>query len=416
MGIVQRSLIDGRYVVERPLGGGGMARVYLAHDEVLDRDVALKILRDRYAEDEEFVERFRREARSAASLSHPNIVAVYDRGRTEDGAYFIAMEYAPGGTLKERIRREGALTPAAAVGVAGQIADALWAAHEKGVIHRDIKSQNVLVTRSGDVKVADFGIARATSSASSGATAEGFVLGTAGYMSPEQAKGEPVGPASDLYSLGVVLYEMLTGSLPYEAESPIGTATRHVTEPVPSPRRANPGVPEPLAALTMKLLAKRAEERYPGAAALAADLRRVGSGLRPVAAGAQNTEKMTVPLPPLPPGKEWLTKRMAVQPPVAAPPGRGPRACRKGTRKALARHPGAVRRYAPARRDHPGFDARRHRSVWRGGRQRAGAGPRSDVRRDGRDRSRRGRPEAGASGRSSERHGARRRDDRAGPR
>ena len=220
MSIVQRSLIDGRYVVERPLGGGGMAQVYLAHDEVLDRDVALKILRDRYAEDEEFVERFRREARSAASLSHPNIVAVYDRGRTEDGAYFIAMEYAPGGTLKERIRREGALTPAAAVGVAGQIADALSAAHEKGVIHREIKPQNVLVTRSGDVKVTDFGIARATSSASSGATAEGFVLGTADYMAPEQAKGEPVGPASDLYSLGVVLYEMLTGQLALRSGEP----------------------------------------------------------------------------------------------------------------------------------------------------------------------------------------------------
>src|SRR3712207_6014910 len=166
-----------------------MAEVYLAHDEVLDRDVALKILRHQYADDEQFVERFRREARSAAGLSHPNIVSIYDQGRSEDGAYYIAMEYVPQGTLKERISRYGALDPDAAAGVALQIADALQAAHEKGVIHRDIKPQNVLVTRTGDVKVTDFGIARA---ASSTVTATSAVLGTAGYMSPEQAMGKPV--------------------------------------------------------------------------------------------------------------------------------------------------------------------------------------------------------------------------------
>lgn len=185
-----------------------MARVYLAHDEVLDRDLAIKVLREQYADDEEFVERFRREAKSAASLSHPNIVSVYDQGRSEDGAYYMAMEYVPRGTLKDPIKRDGALAPVAAVGVAIQIAEALSAAHSKGVIHRDIKPQNVLVTSTGDVKVADFGIAKAA--AFSTATATGVVLGTAGYMSPEQAKGEPVGPWSDLYSLGVVLYEMLS--------------------------------------------------------------------------------------------------------------------------------------------------------------------------------------------------------------
>ena len=148
---MQRTVIDDRYTLVELLGSGGMAQVYLAHDEVLDRDVALKILRGPYAEDEEFVERFRLEARSAAGLSHPNIVFVYDQGRSEDGAYYIAMEYVPRGTLKDRIRRDGALAPEAAVGIALQIADALQAAHEKGVIHRDIKPQNVLVTQTGDV-------------------------------------------------------------------------------------------------------------------------------------------------------------------------------------------------------------------------------------------------------------------------
>src|SRR5215210_2323670 len=238
---MQQTLIDDRYTLVEPLGGGGMAKVYLAHDEVLGRDVALKILMDMYAEDEEFVERFRREARSAASLSHPNIVQVYDQGRSEDGAYYIAMEYVAGGTLKDRIVRDGAIEPGAATGVGSQIADALQAAHEKGVIHRDIKPQNVLVTGTGDVKVTDFGIARA---ASSPLTATSAVLGTAGYMSPEQAMGEPVGPQSDLYSLGVVLYEMLTGDIPYRAESPIAQAMMHVNERPRSPREVNPEDPE----------------------------------------------------------------------------------------------------------------------------------------------------------------------------
>ena len=312
--------MDDRYTLIELLGSGGMAQVYLAHDEVLDRDVALKILRHQYAEDEEFVERFRREARNAAGLSHPNIVSVYDQGRSEDGAYYIAMEYVPGGTLKDRIRRDGALGPNAAAGVALQIADALQAAHEKGVIHRDIKSQNVLVTRTGDVKVTDFGIARA---ASSPVTATGVVLGTAGYMSPEQAMGKPVGPRSDLYSLGVVLYEMLTGELPYNAESPVAQAMKHVNEPPRSPREVNPDVPEALEALTANLLAKNPEDRYTGAAGLIDDLERVRSGLPPAA--AKETERMAASLPPSPGGQ---TKRTAAQPPVTVPveaPERGGR-------------------------------------------------------------------------------------------
>jgi eukaryotic-like serine/threonine-protein kinase len=309
--VVQRTLIDDRYTLVEPLGGGGMAKVYLAHDEVLGRDVALKILRDMYAEDEEFVERFRREARSAASLSHPNIVQVYDQGRSEDGAYYIAMEYVAGGTLKDRILRDGAIEPGAATGVGSQIADALQAAHEKGVIHRDIKPQNVLVTGTGDVKVTDFGIARA---ASSPLTATSAVLGTAGYMSPEQAMGEPVGPQSDLYSLGVVLYEMLTGDLPYRAESPISQAMMHVNEPPRSPREANPEVSEPLDALTLKLLSKNPEDRHVSAGALANDLDRIRAGFPPVSTATGETGRMTAPPPP-----GGRTRKTVTQPPATAP-------------------------------------------------------------------------------------------------
>lgn len=319
--LVQKTSIDNRYTLVELLGSGGMAQVYIAHDEVLDRDVALKILREQYADDEEFVERFRREARSAAGLSHPNIVSVYDQGRSEDGAYYMAMEYVPGGTLKDRIWRDGALAPDVAAGVALQIADALQAAHERGVIHRDIKPQNVLVTGSGGIKVADFGIARAASATR--VTRTDHILGTAGYMSPEQAKGELVGPGSDLYSLGVVLYEMLIGNLPYEADSALAQTMKHINELPPSPREANPEVPEALNAVTMKLLAKNPERRYPSAAALISDLERARSAL-PLAR-AEETEKMTTSRSPSP---KTRTRRMTAKPPVTAPmkaPGGGKR-------------------------------------------------------------------------------------------
>src|SRR5918999_3804763 len=281
-GSVPRTLIDDRYELRGPVGSGGMADVFLAHDEVLDRDVALKLLKDQYAENEEFVERFKREAQSAAALSHPNIVSIFDRGASEDGTYYIAMEYLSGGTLKDRILKRGALPARTAAAVALQIAEALRAAHDRDVVHRDIKPHNILITGTGDVKVTDFGIARAASSSTM--TRTGHILGTAHYISPEQAMGEPVGPASDLYSLGVVLYEMLTGELPFDADTPLGIAMKHVNGHLVPPQELNAEVPDGINAITMKLLAKDPKDRYASDAELTEDLGRVIAGLDPTGA------------------------------------------------------------------------------------------------------------------------------------
>ena len=282
--------MDNRYSIVRPLGDGGMARVYLAHDEILDRDVALKVLWEYFASDDEFVGRFEREARSAASLSHPNIVQVFDRGETESGTAYMAMEYVPGGTLKDRISREGPLSPEDAAGVAIQIAEALGAAHGRGVIHRDIKPHNVLISESGEAKVTDFGIARAA--AATTATRTGRVLGTAGYMSPEQALGQRVDQRTDLYSLGVVLFEMLTGGLPFRGESPITVSMKHVNEPPPPPKEIKPDLPEGANALVLKLLAKNPDDRYADAWALIDDLQKMRAGLPLAAAYAAPSPAM----------------------------------------------------------------------------------------------------------------------------
>ena len=282
MNLMQQSALGDRYTLVEPLGDGGMAKVFLASDNSLGREVALKVLREQYADDEEFVERFRREAISAATLNHPGIVQVYDRGRAADGSFYIAMEYVPGGTLKEHIRAKGALAPREAAEIASRVADALALAHEHGIVHRDIKPQNVLLTASGEAKVSDFGIARAASTKTM--TQTNSVLGTLAYMSPEQVRGERVGPASDLYSLGVVLYEMLTGELPYRGEDPIATAMKHLEEPPRNPREVNPAVSQELGALVVKLLAKDPQDRYASAASLSEDLRRVRDGSQPVVA------------------------------------------------------------------------------------------------------------------------------------
>jgi eukaryotic-like serine/threonine-protein kinase len=214
MASIQRdTIIDGRYRVIKRLGSGGMADVYSAEDQQLGRRVALKLLYHRLAEDEQFVERFRREASSAAGLQHPSIVSIFDRGEW-DGTYYIAMEYVEGRTLKDIIRERGPAPPEAAVDVVLQILRAARFAHQRGVVHRDIKPQNVLVDGEGRIKVADFGIARA---GASDMTETGSVMGTAQYLSPEQAQGRPVDARSDLYSIGIVLYEMITGRVPVDA-------------------------------------------------------------------------------------------------------------------------------------------------------------------------------------------------------
>ena len=268
-----RNLIDQRYELRTLVGSGGMADVYLAGDEVLGREVALKLLKDRYAENEEFVKRFKREAKSAAALSSPYIVPIFDRGETEDGTYYITMEYLPGGTLQDRIKTPGALRPQAAAEVALQVADALKAAHARGVVHRDIKPRNILLADSGHVKVTDFGIAWAADATTISHT--GDILGSVKYMSPEQAVGEQVGPASDIYSLGVVLYEMLTGRVPFEVETPADVPIRHAVAPPRRPKEVDPEVPENLDAIAMRLLATNPEDRYGSANELIQELQRV---------------------------------------------------------------------------------------------------------------------------------------------
>jgi eukaryotic-like serine/threonine-protein kinase len=274
MTVSDEKLDDERYDRERLLGSGGMSEVYLAYDLRLGRrPVALKVLRHQYASNEQFIRRFRREASNAASLSgEDNIVAIYDRGEMEDGAYYIAMEYVAGGTLEDRIHTRGALPPGEAADIVLQVAQALQAAHRRGIIHRDVKPQNILLTELGKVKVADFGIARAASLTT--LTMEGSVMGTPYYISPEQADGAEAKPQSDLYSLGVVLYEMLTGELPFKGDTPIAIVMQHLHHQVRPPREINLEVPERLNAITIRLLAKEPEQRYPDAAALIDDLKR----------------------------------------------------------------------------------------------------------------------------------------------
>src|SRR5215207_1349116 len=276
----------GHYSLCEPLGSGGMAEVFLAHDEILERDVALKILKEQYADNGGFVERFRREARSAASLYHPHIIVVYDWGRSANGTYCMAMEYASGGTLKDRIRKDGPLPPQMAVEVASQIAQALEFAHERGMIHRDVKPHNVLLSEAGKAKVADFGIAQAAAATTT--SRSNSIPGTASYMSPEQAKGGRVSPASDLYSLGIVLYE---------AEDPVALSIKHAEERPQSPRDANLKVPEVLEGLTLRLLAKDPTDRYQNATELLEDLRRVRDGLPLAFADAEHVATNRAVLP-----------------------------------------------------------------------------------------------------------------------
>jgi len=284
------TVFDGRYRIVRKLGTGGMADVYLAEDQELGRRVAIKILNDRHAADDQFVERFRREAKNAAGLSHPNIVSVYDRG-TAEGTYYIAMEYLDGRSLKELIVSRGPAPVKTAVEYARQILAAVGFAHRHGIVHRDIKPHNVLVAGDeGRLKVTDFGIAR---SGASQMTEVGSIIGTAQYLSPEQARGAPVDQTSDLYAVGVVLYELLTGQVPFTGDTPLEIAMKHLSEVPKPPSELRPEVPHDLDLVVLRALAKDPADRYQTAEEMDADLDRVLKGL-PV--GAETAEAATAVL------------------------------------------------------------------------------------------------------------------------
>ena len=303
---------DKRYVIKRKLGSGGMAVVYLAEDQELGRPVALKLLDDRHASDEQFVERFRREAQSAAGLNHPNIVSIFDRGHAA-GTYYIAMEYLDGRTLKELLVRNGPTPVPIAIDYARQILGALSFAHRNGIVHRDIKPHNIIVGSDGRLKVTDFGIAR---SGASQMTEAGSIVGTAQYLSPEQARGAPVDPRSDLYSLGIVLYEMLTGSVPFTGDTPVEIAMKHLSQVPEPPSTLRPEVPHDLDAVVMRSLAKAPEQRYDSAEEMDADLARVARG---VSVSRETEDAMTQVLS----GAGVATAQTMVQRPrtaVAPPP------------------------------------------------------------------------------------------------
>jgi serine/threonine-protein kinase len=286
------TLFDGRYRIMRKLGAGGMADVYLAEDQELGRRVAIKILNGRHANDDQFIERFRREAKNAAALNHPNIVSIYDRGEAED-TYYIAMEFLDGRSLKELIVGRGAAPMNVAIEYARQILSALRFAHRHGIVHRDIKPHNVLVDAEGRVKVTDFGIARAGTSQM---TETGSIVGTAQYLSPEQARGGEVDPRSDLYSLGVVLYELLTGKTPFEGETPVEIAMKHLSNAPKPPSKLRPEVPPALDKVVLRALAKDPDDRYQSADEMEADLERVARGA-PVSAATAATQVMRVSPP-----------------------------------------------------------------------------------------------------------------------
>ncbi|MCL6516422.1 Stk1 family PASTA domain-containing Ser/Thr kinase [Alicyclobacillus sp.] len=265
-------LLGGRYDLQEEIGGGGMAVVYRAIDTWLGRQVAVKMLRTQFAGDEEFVRRFRREAQSAASLSHPNIVNLYDVGITEDGQHYIVMEYVDGPTLKEVIRERGPLPVKEALDITMQICDALEHAHDHGIIHRDIKPHNILLTKNGQVKVTDFGIARASTTNTITHHQGDSVLGSVHYFSPEQARGAATDVKSDIYSLGVVMYEMLTRQLPFSGDSPVSVALKHLRDKFTDPREINPAVPQSVENIILRCLVKAPEHRYPNMRAVKKDL------------------------------------------------------------------------------------------------------------------------------------------------
>jgi len=307
------TLFDGRYQVVRKLGAGGMANVYLAEDQELGRRVAIKILNDRHANDEQFVERFRREAKNAAALSHPNIVSIYDRGEAE-GTYYIAMEYLDGRSLKELVVSRGPAPLNVTIEYVRQILSALRFAHRHGIVHRDIKPHNVLVDAEGRVKVTDFGIARAGTSQM---TEAGSIVGTAQYLSPEQARGTAVDQRSDLYSLGIVLYELLTGTLPFNGDTPVEIAMKHLSQTPEPPSQLRPELPHDADLVVARALAKDPDDRYQSADEMDADLERLARG----AAVSPLTEESATQIMRAPVGPMSATAATMIVPPsrYAAP-------------------------------------------------------------------------------------------------
>jgi eukaryotic-like serine/threonine-protein kinase len=308
------TLFDGRYRIQRKLGAGGMADVYLAEDQELGRRVAIKILNGRHANDDQFIERFRREAKNAAALNHPNIVSIYDRGEAED-TYYIAMEFLDGRTLKELIVGRGAAPINVAIEYARQILSALRFAHRHGIVHRDIKPHNVLVDGEGRVKVTDFGIARAGTSQM---TETGSIVGTAQYLSPEQARGGEVDPRSDLYSLGIVLYELLTGKTPFEGETPVEIAMKHLSNAPKPPSALRPEIPPELDMVVLRALAKNPDDRYQSVDEMDADLDRVARGAR-VSAATVDTATQVLRRPPAAEAAESATAATMIAAPPSTP-------------------------------------------------------------------------------------------------
>ncbi len=271
--------VDGRYRIIAMLARGGMATVYEALDTRLDRIVALKIMHKGLAEDHGFVERFQREARAAARLSHPNVVAVFDQGEA-DGHVYLAMEYVPGRTLRDVMRQYGPLTPEQALTILEPVVDALIAAHAAGFVHRDIKPENVLISNDGRIKVADFGLARAVTS-DGATTTQGLLIGTVAYLSPEQVEHGKADGRSDVYAAGILLYEMVTGKVPHTAENPLSVAYQHVNNDVPPPSSENPAIPAEVDALVTTATRRDPNLRYQDASAFGADIRKVRTMLPP---------------------------------------------------------------------------------------------------------------------------------------
>ena len=347
--IEPETIIDGRYRVISRLGSGGMADVYLAEDQLLGRQLAVKVLHHHFAEDQEFVERFRREASSAAGLSHPNIVAIFDRGEW-NGTYYIAMEYVAGRSLKTVVREHGALDPAAAIDIVTQILRAARFAHKRGVIHRDLKPHNVILDEEGRARVTDFGIAKA---GASDMTLTGSIMGTAQYLSPEQAQGHTVSGRSDLYAVGIILYELLTGSVPFDGETAVAIAFKQVSAEPRAPSEHQPGVPPALDAVVLRALAKDPAQRFADADEFIAALQQARASLG-ISAGTAFAGAIA-------------GTALAAGEPYAAPPGAGPGAAAPFPESGVLLLPPADRRGDENGRPPEDGDGRRRWLLWGSG-------------------------------------------------